>query len=160
MRWTTGSCSARPRGLPFDPVDAGRGAFPCGVAPGSTCNFTGRPTAPLAAAVTIFLPSLLTDMSISAAEAATLIVSSLPKIAHSPAASIDDNIVRPAESTAFNTAPRTSSALTLVFGRVGAISGLGSRATAGAADPITTGGLIGAGAGLGTAAAGSPGASI
>src|SRR5689334_8971373 len=149
MRWTTGSCSARPRGLPFDPADEERGAPVCGAAPGNTCSFAGRPNAPLAAAVTIFRPSLLTDISISVADAATLMVSSFPLIAHSPAPSIDDNMLNPADSTAFNTAERTSSTFVAVGLDSDCRPGSGSRATAGAADPITTGGLIGAGAGRG-----------
>src|SRR5258708_6509435 len=151
MRWTTGSFSALARGLPLDPV-AVLGVLACGIAPGSTCNFAGRPNAPLAAAITIFLPSALTDISISAAEAATLIVRSLPSIFHSPVASMDESMLRPEESTAFSTALRTSSMLRAVdFGSGCLFSGGGSVTTAGAADPITTCGLvtsIGAGRGL------------
>ena len=160
MRWTTGSCSARPRGLPFDPVDAGRGAPVWDVPPGRTCSFAGRPKAPLAAAVTIFRPSLLTDMSINAADAATLIVNSLPLIAHSPAPSMDDSMLNPADSTAFSTAARTSSTFAVVGFGSGCRVGSGSRATAGAADPITTGGLIGVGAIRGVALGASGAASI
>src|SRR6185437_1316003 len=160
MRWTTGSCSARPRGLPFDPDDAGRDVPVCGAPPGKTCSFAGRPSAPLAAAVTIFRPSLLTDISINAADAATLMISSFPLIAHSPAPSIDDSMLKPADSTAFKTAVRTTSTFADAGLTSGCRAGSGSRATAGAADPMTIGGLMGVGAGRGLALGDSGTASI
>ena len=141
MRLTTGSCSARPRPLPFDGEDFGElgCVLPgCVMAPGTICSLTARPRTPPALAIIIRLASGLSDISIIAAEDATPMVSSPPSTRHSPASRSEESIVCPAAASAFRTAERTSSPLASFA------SGCFSSAatTAGAADPITTGWVL------------------
>lgn len=85
----------------------------------------------------IFFASLLTDMSISVADAATRITSSLPSTFHSPDSSRVHSIVWFAVDSAFRTAARTSSVLAdCGWGRV---CNAGCAATAGADDPMMIG---------------------
>ena len=66
---------------------------------------------PLAVAMARRLASAPSDMSITAAEAATLMTTSLPSTAHSPLSSIETSMRCPASDNAFSTAVRRPSRL-------------------------------------------------
>src|SRR5947209_14423070 len=149
MRRTIGSCSARPR-LPPPLLDGDEDAG-WGVPPGSTFTLAGRLNAPLNAAIITPLASAPSDMSMTAADAVTLITNSLPSSFHSPGSSMESNMHWLASARAFNTISRivemsvaaTGSAVTMASDERPALCA-GAVAVAGAADPMTTRGGAGA----------------
>src|SRR5438105_3447865 len=138
MRWTTGSCSALPRPLPL--LDAAFTGAAWALPPGKICNFIARPNAPLATAMIVLFESVLTDISIRVADAATLITISLPCNFHSPMSSMEQSIDWPADVSALSTNDRTSSIPadcdSIFIAGCAAAAGAGCAATAA---PITTG---------------------